>query len=141
MADCETFRDQLLEADSLALSGALDTALARHLAGCPSCRRDAELILAGEHALATALGSMQPSTPLPPVVELAGWRSRRRWWLMASAAAVIALVWTGSTVRDAGQLDAPARVVEAPSGPEVAARRNTVFLKTDNPDITIVWFY
>lgn len=142
MVDCESLHARLLEADPEALSGAVDTPLGRHLAECPSCRRAAERVLAGQRALATALGSMQPTTPPPSVVALAARRSRRRWWWPpVAAAAVIALVWTGSTLRHRGRLTPLAQSTEVRPRPLVAASQNTVLIRTDNPDITIVWFY
>ena len=145
----------LAERDELDGSGASE--LAEHIRACARCGALARSILAGYETLNDTL---EPAVELnaPRIVALgraradAGVRHRSRWrlpmrptWAAATAvaasiAAVLALVLPdprGPRLEPAWQ--PPATVARAPV--VSAPYHNVAVIQTDDPDITVFWFY
>ena len=153
MSECRRSFDTLLDADVAELSGLAETELAVHISGCISCAAAARKILEGNDTLDDVLGSAPPIDAralvararleaLPKAVEKAPNPARRwRGWAMLGAAASIAalLVLSERDVRMPGVEVAPRTevhaIVEAPAG------RNVAVIQTDDPDITVLWFF
>lgn len=155
---CEIARDRILEADPAELTNEVTGDLAEHLETCSACRTLAERVLESERALAGAVTAMEPGldvdVALARVPSGRGWGAVRGWRraglaLPLAAAAVAAFVM----LKPAGNLGQA--VAFDPSSPVVARAlgwdrpapvvRNTshasvAILRTENPDITIVWF-
>ena len=149
----------LLRADVAELRGTANTDLGRHIRDCPRYRAVAEKVLAANDALdgvfdqppavdAGALLAKAQSTTadsMPHAVQ----RPRKRWrtlpvrWAAAgaglAAAAGLTFAFVGSG-QDAmpGTLWTP-QVAQPPlvESPAMAA----TVIQTDNPDITILWFF
>lgn len=151
--NCSDAREALLEADIDQLEGRCEGALAEHLGGCPGCRGVARMILEGERGLGEAMLDLVPAPDLDdllrragktPSVGRKGIRQEVRWLVprlvpLAAAAALVALflgrepVLPGDPVVHLAQ--APGLGLEVPEGQDVAV------LATNNPDITVLWFF
>lgn len=163
MSDCTNFLGALLEAEVDELRGYADTALSHHVAQCASCAAAAERILDANRALDRALAPT-PALDVEAVLARArpaaarggndrssrrpeaGHASRpvgRRWraWAgLAAAASVAALILISEREPGLpGTPDPPLKraqaLVEAPADRKVAV------IQTDNPDITVLWFF
>lgn len=145
--ECVTAQSRMLEADVEELHGDASTDLGRHLASCDRCRAAASRIVEGERDMAAALGAIEPpraysSTASPPKAD-----TRRVQWLrwvpaLPVAAAIAGLIIVGSG-DDTPDLHAP-RTQLSRGSPTVRLDQqngNMVMLKTDNPKITVLWFY
>ena len=157
MTTCHEIHDLLLEATPEELRGGGEGALAAHLRSCGECRHRAELLLRADEALDAALGA----APAPDVdailaraaaapVEL-GWLRRtasvtrraaatRRAWIPLAAAAVLA----GLLLVPRSRTPAPLPTVAPPQAVplvEAASAGGVAILETDNPNITVLWFF
>lgn len=160
MTECNALQDKLLTASPAELRGAGDTPLARHLAGCASCRERAQRIVALTEVLARRLDAPAGVPDVEAILARArrdsdagaraprargtGRRSTRRHlpWLGLAAAAVLAAVLlrpvprpTAPSTGPAPGLEADLPLVESAPGNDVAV------LPTADPDITILWFF
>ncbi len=150
---CEMKLDLLLEAEPDELAGIGDTEVAQHVAHCRRCRAVADEILGGQALLADGLRVLSPAGDVNSVVERIRLRERRRhqrsrvrkFVLPLAAAAVLSvlvfgdrmsrrMVYDDTTARGAATLEA-ARAIQ------VSPARNVAVMKTDNPKITVIWFY
>lgn len=165
--DCERAESLILEAELDELRGAGDGALTRHLGACESCRLKAGRIVAAEDRLSRALderasavgveemlarvrsevtGGRAHSAPRKPVGASGRWRLPAS---LAAAAMVAALVlWATRSGPDGGSFDPPvAGPMTEPLGTDgrgalrVEADRRFALMKTDDPTISVVWFY
>lgn len=169
MTTCSEVRELLLEASPAEIRGEGEGALVEHLRECALCRRRAARLLEAEAALDTALGEagaldveavLDRAAQAP--VELT-WRERagsaarwvagahrlasvrrglsgpRRWIPVAAAAAVAALLLVTQGPAPV-PLPAVARA-EAPPLVEASSSDGVAILETDNPNITVLWFF
>lgn len=160
MRPCRGFRSQILEGDPHELRGEGDSRLAAHVRECSGCARAAATVLAElerldaflasdpsdavvDRVLARA-GPTVPGSRGPALADLHPTGRPRPWpgrWTMVAAAAAVAalLLLPGSPVPPAPEAPAGGTLrlptVEAMSGQRVAV------LETDNPDITVLWFF
>ena len=153
MTACTRSFDTLLEADVEELSGVAETEVGVHVRGCARCAAAARAILEGNDALDDVLGSVPPFDALAliararvealPKVEKRGRRFSRRWRggaALAAAASIAALLVLPERDMPMPGVELTPRtaiysLVEAP------ADRSIAVIQTDNPDITILWFY
>jgi hypothetical protein len=150
---CAEAHEAILEADPGELSGNGEGALAIHLSGCSKCRQLARLVLDGEADLGRTLVEAVPSPNLDEILERGARRGaqrgtrrspRRRFvWAtvvpLASAATLVGIFFTREPqLPGPPYTPPPASVgldVQAPEGQNVAV------LKTNNPDITVLWLF
>lgn len=154
MNACPDRREALLTADPAQLRTEGEGPLAEHLRECRGCREDAARIVAANAALEAWLS---PPTDVPDVEEVlrraagsaprraasAGTPSVRRalgWSGGMVAAAAAVLLWSGRGGESPVDPLAPVQVEAPPLIQETSARAVAV-LPTDNPDITVLWFF
>ncbi len=169
MSTCASFTDQILTASVEDLSGRGDTPLARHVRTCPRCAAIARRVLEDtesldrmlqgsasvreldvEALLARAEGTDRSEATHPPITEGSAGRPRRkrtsRWVALAAAAGLASLLVLARHGRRLDQLprqaanaaartEQPVPTVEASPGHDVAV------IPTDDPDITVVWYF
>jgi len=156
--DCTVCRDALLRADpselerSLGENGSMgtsETALGRHIAECSRCHEAARRILTSNRVLREALGH-PPRVDAEALVARAAFRpvdgaggAKRPWrrWAALAAAASLAGVLVVREMDRPLQEMAIRTVIEPHAAFEVPANQNLAVLQTDNPDITVLWFF
>ena len=150
--NCELALERMLDADPEELEGRGDSELVAHFQRCGRCQAVAAELLAGHEMLAAQIHSVDVDRGvervLPAVRRASIQRVRRRrlirFALPAAAAAVLAL-W-------AIRAGAPSMPLENPSAQlagrarghptvRLAPNTNALVLETNNPKITVVWFY
>ncbi|MCY3812910.1 MAG: hypothetical protein OXH15_14030 [Gammaproteobacteria bacterium] len=147
----------LLRADVDELDGSGTTELAGHVRACERCGGLARSILTGYEALDDTLEAAV-SVRTQSIVALggaradAGVRHRLRWRLPTPP------VWAAATATTASIAAALALMLPTPQGPRLgpvwqppasmtsapvvsAPRHNVAVIQTDDPDITVFWFY
>jgi len=156
MTPCDATRTWLLEADlaDLTETGPAPTREQQHLQACEACQREASHILRVTGLLDSAVGFPGPgpdaqaliararleSVSRPPVGR-EWWRAANRRWIALAAAAALGAVtlWGDREPRMPGTaLTSPvgtAPIVHATTADGVAV------FETENPDITVLWFY
>ena len=149
---CVEAHRSILEADPLALEGRGDDPLALHIRECSSCRAMARAVLEGEKDLAEDLVAAVSLPDLDSLLDgaLAPIRKRsslrlppKRFGLTVlplAAAAAMAALFLGSDPQLPGELYFPSQPqpglgLEVPTGQDVAV------IATNNPDITVLWFF
>lgn len=171
MSACAPFRERMLEADPPELRGEGDGPLARHLRTCPACARAAAVLLAETARLDALLGeradvdvpallaragvgpgavptsspraaAAAPGTVAAPPARGRRFPSRRFWIPLAAAAALAALL----LVYGPGTRTPPASMAAAQPAPtlpvvEPAAGQDAAIIRTDDPEITVVWLF
>lgn len=154
--NCREARAGILEGDPSTLAGQSADPLALHIQGCPQCRDAAAVVLQGQAALGAALEASVPDPDLDAALEWAtagrpgaqeirrGRIRSGRWWKWASlplaaAAAALVLLFPGDPSIP-GDTDGSARVAEGLEL-EVPEGTNVAVLETNNPDITVLWFF
>ena len=149
MTPCTSRLEALLDADVAELDGSGDSDLAQHVRSCDQCRAAAEHVLATNHALDSALdATVEPDVdallararlrPVPGTTALRPLRGRR-WPIVAAAAAIGALMLGRGDRPLPG--DPPLLLSEATVTLDVPAGQDVAVLQTDNPDITVLWFF
>ena len=150
--NCELALERMLDADPEELEGRGDSELISHIQGCGRCQAVAAELVAGHEMLAAQIHSVDVDRGvervLPAVRRAATQRVRRRrlirFALPAAAAAVLALFATRDRVPSVPLGNPPARLagpaLEQPTV-RLAPNTNALVLKTNNPKITVVWFY
>ena len=148
--NCELALEQMLEADPEELAARGDSDLASHIAGCKRCRAVASEILATQEMLAESLRTWEAEGAVDTVlqgvrVQVRTDRRRARMrvaLLPLAAAAVFTLVVTSDMWRSVPPVPSPpTSAVERRPSFAIPPATNAVLLKTDNPKITVVWFY
>jgi anti-sigma factor RsiW len=152
---CDDVRQALLLAEPGELRRESRGEVADHLRTCAACRADADRILAATDALDGWLATRGRAPALDQLLgpEPAGREAPRRasWlrtrpamaWIGLSAAAVLVAL----LVRPPVQRAPNGIVVEAPPNDEPlplvqdAAGRSFAVLQTEDPDITVLWFF
>jgi anti-sigma factor RsiW len=144
---------RVLDADRAELDGSTDSELARHIADCPLCASAARAILAMEGALDRALATHpeldDPRALVARALEEPPAAARRRvpGWVplvaAAGAAGLLLLPRAGWGPATHDLLGPPEAAVVSLGPPDVAAPAGTDFavLRTDDPDITVVWIF
>ena len=151
MNECPRVHD-LLEAEPEELSGAGTTPLARHVRGCERCALSARRILAANAGLEAALNAAAAPVVLDldaliaearvagvsgePALPRHAWR---KWATLAAAATVVGLLLFPT--RDPSLPGVPLEASAAPAALEIPAGRDVAVIATDNPDITVLWFF
>jgi hypothetical protein len=153
----------MLEADPYELQDSGDSALSRHLRECGRCRSMAGAILEDEALLAHGLASAVPIPDLDRILDQAlspdptpvkastdptasgkilrfTWKRAGATLLPLAAAATLAALFLGRSPELPGDPYHP--VPEAPGlGLEVPEGRNVAVLATNDPEITVLWFF
>jgi len=154
MSECRRPLDYLLEVDLDVLSGEAEDDLARHVRECPRCAAEARRVVQTMSRLDQALAAVPQ--PLDVDAVLARARSSngahseskvipmRRWRPLAAvalAASIVGLIVLGN--RDQALPGAPFNPQFAAQYPtiEAPADQNVAVIQTDNPDITVLWFF
>lgn len=153
MTECARSPEALLDAELEELSGVAETDLGVHVRACARCAATARAILEGNDALDGVLGSVPPidarallaraRVEVVPGAEKRAPRFGRRWRqgaALAAAAAIAVLLVLSERDRSMPGVEMAPRaevysMVEAPADLSVAV------IQTDDPDITILWFY
>jgi len=157
MTECGSVRRLILEAETDELRGIGSGVVAAHIRGCPSCARLATRILEETAALNEYLTAEADAEAVDVVLRRAGIantgsavtpsRSRRAWarpsaWGALAAAASITLLLVA---RERPPTSAPTAVAlaveEAPPLVQSSSERTVAVMQTDNPDITVLWFF
>jgi len=149
--ECPRVHD-LLEAEPEELSGAGTTPLARHVRGCERCALSARRILGANAGLEAALNAAAAPVVLDldaliaearvagvsgePALPRHAWR---KWATLAAAATVVGLLLFPT--RDPSLPGVPLEASAAPAALEIPAGRDVAVIATDNPDITVLWFF
>jgi hypothetical protein len=156
---CSEIRDLLLEATPAELRGEGEGTLAAHLRSCEACRRRAELLLRADEALEAALG--EGGVPdVEAILELAGQPASERarpagfrakvrsllpaprHWIPLAAAAALAGVLLLARNGEPPALPPVARAqAQALPTVEAASAAGVAIVETDNPNITVLWFF
>ncbi len=150
--NCELALERMLDADPEELKGHGDSELVLHIQGCGRCQAVAAELLQGHEMLAERIQSVDldrgVEAVLPAVRRVATRRVRRRrltrFALPAAAAAVLVLLAIRDRVPSMPLVDPPAQLPgQPPKQPTVrlAPNTNALVLETNNPKITVVWFY
>ena len=150
---CSEAFDEILEADREILQGRGDTPLARHIRECVRCGGLARSILTGEAALGRELSGAVPAPDLELLLDQAAAlhpvrrrpRHLQRRTLgftlipLAAAATLVSLFLNTEPSLPGNPVpvtqSAPGLGLDFPEG------RNVAVLATDNPDITVLWFF
>ena len=161
MSECTRPLEPLLEADPDELRGVGESKTAEHVRSCARCAAAAERVLRHNAALDAALAQspdapdvdallrrarLQIDEPMrgprdttPDGARARAWRRWRRWAPVAAAAALAALLLIG---------DREPELIGTPGAPRTAVAplvespdQNVAVIQTDNPDITVLWFY
>ena len=158
MTTCDRYREALLEAEPDDLRGIGQTEVARHVRGCPACARAGTIILEATESLNAFLSGVEPVPDLDAVLRraatpegitpqpadlpgpVAPWRLSRRWAAFAAAAAIAALLLLPGRPPP---LPPPATLATRAPLPTVesAPGQTVAVFETENPDITVLWFF
>lgn len=147
--NCDLALEQMMEADLAELSARGQTELSLHITACERCRAVAAELVAGHEKLATGVRALDADDRIEEVLEgvraQAAIRRRRAIVKLAllplAAAAAFFLLVPGDGARTPstptlGQADVPSRpTVTLPPA------TNAMVLQTENPKISVVWFY
>lgn len=160
MTACSSFQEMLLEADPDVLRGEGDSPLAAHVRDCPRCARAATLFLRGADILGETLAN-NTATPSDEVIDSIIRRARAesmptsavarartawflrpsaRWVTLAAAASVAALLFVGGPRRPRIPVT-PTQIAMALPLVDASDESNVAVIQTDNPDITVLWFF
>ncbi len=150
--NCELALEGMLDADPEELEGRGDSGLDVHIQGCGRCQAVAAELLAGHEMLAARILSVEldrgVEAVLPAVRRAATQRIRRRrltrFALPAAVAAALVLLAIRDRAPSTPLVDPPAQLAgQPPAQPSVrlAPNTNALVLQTNNPKITVVWFY
>jgi anti-sigma factor RsiW len=158
MTTCDRYRDALLEAEPDDLRGLGQTEVARHIRACPACARAGQIILETTASLNAFLGSEVPVPDLDAVLRrattsqvtpprqaerpgpVASWRGSRRWVGLAAAASIAALLLLPGRPAPLPPLATVATTTPLPTVESAPGQTVAVF-ETENPDITVLWFF
>ena len=150
--NCELAFERMLDADPEELEARGDSGLGVHIQGCGRCQAVAAELLAGHEMLAARILSVEldrgVEAVLPAVRRAATQRIRRRRLTRFALPAAIAAALVLLAIRDRAPsmplVDAPAQLARQPSAQptvRLAPNTNALVLETNNPRITVVWFY
>lgn len=154
MTPCERPLDWLLEADLEELRGEGDGENAVHLGTCKRCREAAERIVSRTTGLDEVLSPELPTLDVDAVLARArmgveegdsGRRTTqrthwRRWAPLVAAASLAGLLLLGQREPEFPGEPVATRVAQR-AAIEAPAEHNVAVIQTDNPDITVLWFF
>jgi hypothetical protein len=150
---CADAVELILEADSPDLRGEGEGTLAVHVRNCPRCRALVQVVLEEEKILASSMLEAVPAPDLDTILDrgLNPENSSARQPLRAFKKAGYALIplaaaaaLAGLFLRSEAPLPGPVYSPPEPTvslGLEVPEGRNAALLQSDNPDITVLWFF
>ena len=150
--NCELALERMLDADPKELEGRGDVELAAHIETCSRCQAVAAELVAGHDMLAAGIlsvdGTQGVEAVMPAVRRAAVQRVRQRrlirFVLPMAAAAALAVMAIRYRVPAMPIGSPPAQLADqipARTTVRLAPNTNAVVLETDNPKITVVWFY
>jgi hypothetical protein len=151
---CAEARDLILEADPSELEGSGESLLADHIRECGRCRAVAGTILGAERSLAAGLAdaveppdldellkkASRPESPKGSILPLRKRRVGLAVLPVVAAAAMVALLFLGEQPRLPGDPYTPPERSSG-LGLEIPEGRNAAVLTTNNPNITVLWFF
>jgi hypothetical protein len=154
---CENVRRLILEAEPDELRGIGPGAVATHVRGCTSCARLAGRILDETAALDEYLAAEADASAVERVLRRAGIpiartaptpaRPRRAWvrpsaWVaLAAAASVTVLLVARGRIPTPTSRPVALAVAAPPPLVQSSSDRTVAVMQTDNPDITVLWFF
>ena len=155
MSGCNRSLDYLLEAELGELEGRADTAIGQHVRDCERCRQKAQKVLDSIASLDAALATVPDGFDANAVLKRArspetGVRAatlsplRHRWRHFAAvalAASIVGLLVLGNRDEALPGTALPPRVSAGLPIVEPSSGQNVVVINTDNPDITVLWFF
>ena len=156
MSFCDRLRDLMLEADLSELEGLGETEVATHVRACDACRERARRILTGTALLGEALSEPSEIPDLDGILRRAGvagpagsaplgpTRGRRPpWsgWTMTAAAAMAAGLLLFGERHPVPPDPLPSAQAAAMPLVEAAPGSNVAIIPTENPRVTVLWFY
>jgi hypothetical protein len=159
MTTCDRYREALLEAEPDELRGLGQTEVARHIRACAACARAGEIILGTTASLNAFLDRGVPVPDLDAVlrrattsettpprkaegpVPLASRRGSRRWVALAAAASIAALLLLPERPAPLPPLATVATATTTLPTVESAPGQTVAVFETENPDITVLWFF
>ena len=149
--NCDTALEQMLVSEVEDLTGESGTELAAHIVACARCQAVASEIVEGQRRLADSLRAMESGRTVDTVLdEVRAQVTRRRrrtraFRVLVPLAAAAALALLVTTDRSGTVPSSVAVPESATAVPRTMVRlpptTNAMVLKTDNPKITVVWFY
>ena len=151
--NCELALDRMLEADPEELALESHTELGVHIGGCERCRAVADEILAGQQTLGDAVRGLEAKGKVDAVVHsvraAVSTRRRRKVVSVALLPLAAAAVFVLLVIRDGGRTPTPPlptqwiAQADVPSRPVITLppATNAMVLQTENPKISVVWFY
>jgi anti-sigma factor RsiW len=140
----------LLEAEPDELAGRADSDLARHIAGCDACREAAASLRRATLSLDRVLASPGAGPDMDALLSRARHREttvvrrafpRALWIGLAAAASFAALLLLGPDRRPTPVAPVAATSVRELPTVESAGDADLAVLPTDNPNITVIWFF
>ena len=160
MSPCEEFLPLILEGEPHELRGEGDSRLAAHVRTCPRCAHVATQVLGETDRLDAFLVREPTRAQIDAVLERSGWegapppvgaatpprsaagtrRGVRRWTLVAAAAAVGALLLLPVRSVPPGP-GLPAASASRPPTVEAMSGQRVAVMETENPEITVLWFF
>jgi len=151
VSTCENVRRLILEAEPDELRGIGSGRVAAHVRDCSSCGHLAARILGETAALDAYLTADADPSTVEEVLRRAGiasphwtgtrshpqgwWGRRSAWVALAAAASVAALLLAR------GPVPVALAVAELPPLVQSSSDRTVAVMQTDNPDITVLWFF
>ena len=155
---CDEARELLLEAGPDELEGRGGSPLALHLRGCAGCAAAAARIVQATRALDTHLLTTADEEAVDAILAGLGhpgsrrtapvrdrpdprWR-RAAWGSLAAAAAAVGLLFVARGSAPVNEA-APRLAASVPAPPlvEASSAATVAVIETDNPDITVLWFF
>jgi predicted anti-sigma-YlaC factor YlaD len=149
---CAEALQAMLEAEPSELEGKGESHLVGHLRDCPRCREMARTVLIQEEALGQGLAEAVALPDLDALLDQALGPKANPWVLRfrprrtgltlfpLAAAATLAALFLGGDPRLPGDPYAPAE--PAPGlGLDVPEGRDVAVLATNDPKITVLWFF
>jgi hypothetical protein len=151
---CDRDTTWLLEASLEELRGETDSEHAEHLRDCEQCAGLARHIVARTSDLAAVMDAKPPEVDVDAILARARLVAEpgdaapsvhrpkpwRQWVTLAAAASVVGVLLMR---QPDGALPGVEFVPRAPAFPtvETAVGHDVAIIETDNPDITVLWFY
>lgn len=157
MSTCENVRRLILEAEPDELRGIGSGRVAAHVRDCSSCGHLAARILEETAALDAYLTAEADPSTVEEVLRRAGiasphwtgtrsrprdwWGRRSAWIALAAAASAAALLLARGRVPTTAPVPVALAVAELPPLVQSSSDRTVAVMQTDNPDITVLWFF
>ena len=155
MSDCARALEYLLDAEPDELSGRSDTEVGRHVRECDRCRAASQKVLDSTARLDAALAVVPDDFDFAAILRRAKSPEskrhtatvgpiRRRWGGIATvalAASIVGLLVLSDRDDPLPGTAVTARVTVQLPIVDAAADQDVAVIETDNPDITVLWFF